>query len=460
MYIEKLDRKLQQILIAIICCLLLAFIWHLIPKLSMGLLALIPAFLILSLKAPFSLCLAFICFSFFRIHEIFPVLYPLQIPQWLAVSTLFSMVFNIWAKKINIFFSRELMLFSFFAGLVFLGTLLATNRSLAISSFLDNYLKISVMVFAISWLLSTRAQFKGLITTMILCGLITSAATLYNKVNKLELVEGTRVTIGRSIGSMLGDPNDLALVLLFPAGFCLAYALTKGINPWIKGFCILIFVAIFSAIIATQSRGGLLGALSVCGLFAWKNVKNKVLILSLLPIVALLLIFLAGLDQRESGPLNEMSIDESAMGRIYAWQAAFNMALHHPFSGVGIDNFFPNYFFYSQYWDGLNHAVHSTWFGVLAETGFLGLWVFVAMIIRLFILSKKSLLYLEKTNHFYDPVLYANAQAIQAGLVTFCVSGSFLTMGFTWPIYILLSMTIALDNYVRQDQLRHQTAYR
>ena len=295
---------------------------------------------------------------------------------------------------------------------------------------------------------------------MILCGLITSAATLYNKVNKLELVEGTRVTIGRSIGSMLGDPNDLALVLLFPAGFCLAYALTKGINPWIKGFCILIFVAIFSAIIATQSRGGLLGALSVCGLFAWKNVKNKVLILSLLPIVALLLIFLAGLDQRESGPLNEMSIDESAMGRIYAWQAAFNMALHHPFSGVGIDNFFPNYFFYSQYWDGLNHAVHSTWFGVLAETGFLGLWVFVAMIIRLFILSKKSLLYLEKTNHFYDPVLYANAQAIQAGLVTFCVSGSFLTMGFTWPIYILLSMTIALDNYVRQDQLRHQTAYR
>ena len=452
MHHHRQDNRVTQIIIALLICLLLALIWHIIPNIGVGLIALLPALIVLSLKAPFPLCLAFICFSFFRLHEIFPVLSPLHIPQLLALATLFSLGCNLWLKNISIFFSRELGLFSVFAILVTIGAFMATNRALAMDSLIDTYAKIIVMVFAISWLLSSRAQFKGLIITMILCGLVTSVCTLYNKINQLELVEGTRVTIGRSIGSMLGDPNDLSLVLLFPAGFCLAYALTRGVSPWVKTSCILIFLAIFSAILATQSRGGLLGIIAVCGLFAWKNIKNKMLIITLLPILILILISLAGLDQRQSGAMQGMDIDDSAMGRLYAWDAAFNMALQHPLSGVGINNFIANYFSYSQHWDGLNHAVHSTWFGILAETGFLGLLIFIAIIVRLFILSRNSLGYLEKSSKNYDPIIYANAQAIQAGLLSFCVSGSFLTMGFTWPIYILLAVTIALDHHVKRQR--------
>lgn len=47
------------------------------------------------------------------------------------------------------------------------------------------------------------------------------------------------------------------------------------------------------------------------------------------------------------------------MGRLYAWDAAFGMAIDNPMTGVGIDNFYSNYYYYSQHWDGLNHAVHS-----------------------------------------------------------------------------------------------------
>jgi len=460
MYKYHQDNKIHQVIVAGICCLLLALIWHLMPALGVGLIALLPALIVFSLKTPFLLCLTFICFSFFRIHEIFPLLSPLHLPQLLALATLFSLGCNLWFKNINLFFSRELMLFSFFALLVAIGAFMATNRAVAMQSFTDTYIKITIMVFAISWLLAKKEQFRIVIITMIFCGLITSLATLYNKVNKLELVEGTRVTIGRSIGSMLGDPNDLALVLLFPAGFCLAYALTKGVGPWSKRLCILIFIAIFAAIIATQSRGGLLGILSVCGLFAWKNIKNKTIIFAAIPFVLIFLMFAAGLDSRQSGAVEGMEIDDSAMGRLYAWQAAFNMALQHPLNGVGINNFISNYFAYSQHWDGQNHAVHSTWFGILAETGFLGLLVFIAIIVRLFILSSKSLNYFLKDDEHYCPVLFANAQAIQAGILSFCVSGSFLTMGFTWPIYILLSMTIALNNYVDRDRLAKHATHR
>jgi len=34
-----------------------------------------------------------------------------------------------------------------------------------------------------------------------------------------------------------------------------------------------------------------------------------------------------------------------------------------------------------------------------------------------------------------------------AGIAGFCVAGTFLTQGFTWPIYILLALTAATSRY-------------
>jgi hypothetical protein len=41
----------------------------------------------------------------------------------------------------------------------------------------------------------------------------------------------------------------------------------------------------------------------------------------------------------------------------------------------------------------------------------------------------------------------AMASAIVAGLVGFCISGTFLTQGFTWPIYIQLALGTAIVRY-------------
>ncbi|GAM66229.1 membrane protein sypL [Vibrio sp. JCM 19236] len=36
------------------------------------------------------------------------------------------------------------------------------------------------------------------------------------------------------------------------------------------------------------------------------------------------------------------------MGRLYAWEAATKMAVDNPFTGVGLNNFYVNYFFYTH----------------------------------------------------------------------------------------------------------------
>ncbi|MGL6417731.1 O-antigen ligase family protein [Aeromonas allosaccharophila] len=132
------------------------------------------------------------------------------------------------------------------------------------------------------------------------------------------------------------------------------------------------------------------------------------------------------------------------MGRIYAWQAAWGMALGHPLVGVGLSNFYYNYFFYSPHWDGLNHAVHSTWFGVLAETGFVGLTLFVCMVavtLRQVWCCKLAGM---------PPAVITAMQGVMASMVGFVISGSFLTQGFTWPIYLELALAVAAIKYVQQ----------
>ncbi|MGB0683907.1 MAG: O-antigen ligase family protein [Magnetovibrionaceae bacterium] len=458
---ELANGRLGQAILAVIATLVLgvalAKVGHPVVLVALGL---APVAIVMALVKPFWMVLAFVVFSFFRLHEVFPQLYPLRIPQLLALGTLASLVWNLASGKLKVYWSRELTAFGVFFIITTVGVFLATNRGDALGSWSGTYVKIAIMVLAIVWLSCSLKAFHLTSRVMIGSGLLVAAVTLQNKALGIGLVEGTRVTIGRDIGSMLGDPNDLSLVLLFPASFALALMLTKGIGRWSRLLGLLAFIAFVAAIVATQSRGGLLGITAVMGVYAWRRVKNKALLISVGLAALSVLFVLAGVSDRASGGAHEEGIDESAMGRIHAWGAAFNMALAHPLTGVGLNNFLSNYWSYSSFWDGKNHAVHSTWFGVMAETGFLGLGCFLTMI-GLTIRSACQSVFLLQPDQSgegaYEPEAYALAQAVQSGLAGFMVSGTFLTMGFTWPVYIQLALTVAVTRYAlseREKRLR------
>jgi len=237
-------------------------------------------------------------------------------------------------------------------------------------------------------------------------------------------------------------------VLLFPFSFALSLILSPGLSKPQRLFGVVTAIVLILAIIATQSRGGLLGVAAVITAFVWRRVASKTLLIICGALVLTSLFLFAGISDRQSGGAVEAGIDESAMGRLYAWEAAFDMALDNPISGVGIDNFHPNYFFYSNYWDGVNHAVHSTWFGVLAETGFIGLYLFLVLVVAVIRSASKALHTIKDNPDKFPPTILAIAEGNLIGLVGFCVAGSFLTQTFTWPLYILLAFTVAIGHFV------------
>lgn len=444
-------------------CLLWLVIPHPVIPIAIGL---VPLAILITLSQPVLLGLLFIAFSFFRLHEAFAPLYNFKIPLLLSLGTLTTLTWHIGISgKLKMWSSKELNTFYVFFALVFIGVPLASNVGEAVAYFKNIYVKIGIMTPALAWLLTGAHHYRNALVMITVSGTAVAIVTLFNKVNGIGLVEETRVTVGRELGSVLGDPNDLALVLLFPFSFTISILMTQGLSKKTRFLAFLSTVAIFSAIIATQSRGGLLGIMSAVGILAWRRVKSKTLLIMGGAIAAGILFVAAGIGGRKSGGAAEEGLDASAAGRLYAWEAAFFMAVDNPLSGVGLNNFYFNYFFYSPHWDGLNHAVHSTWFGVLGETGFIGFIAFLVMTLTVYTSAKRSTKIVMANPTGYSPVIRAISEGLYSGIIAFCVSGTFLTQGFTWPIYILLALTASVYRYVKlkeeqfllQNQAEKQT---
>lgn len=209
-------------------CVCIGAVWFVFkhPVIPLALAAM-PLGILIVLRHPYLVVLGFIVFSFFRIHEVFPQLYPLKIPLLLALASLVTLGWNVAMKRIQIYWSSELTAFALFFCVVTIGVALATNRAEAFSSFTGTYVKIAIMVLAISWMATEEKECALTTRIIMLAGMLVGSVALWNKTHGIGLTEGTRVTIGRDIGSMLGDPNDLALVLLFPASFALRMPMPK-----------------------------------------------------------------------------------------------------------------------------------------------------------------------------------------------------------------------------------------
>lgn len=385
----------------------------------------------------------FILFSYFRLHEAFVFLMPLKIPKMLALASLLGITWHLFiSKTLKPHWSSTHLIFVIWFAWLTVCVFSATNKGLAIEYWIGVLVKVFIMVFAISWWLTRFSHFSFVRMGIMISGVAVALVALNNKINGIGLIEGTRVTISREYRSQLGDPNDLSLVLMFPVSFLAAELFNSQVNKYRRIFAGIGLIFTISGVIATQSRGGVLGIAAILSFFLYQKVKNPVVVAMCAGVAMLAMMVFAGISDRQSGGAAEDGVDESAMGRIYAWQAAINMALSNPLTGVSVDNFFVNYYFYSPHWDGKNHAVHSTWFQVLGETGFVGICIFLVLIASIY-RSLSRVYCINKLNYNHQVVV--NANALKAGIIGFMVAGTFLTQAFTWPLYIILALTIALE---------------
>ena len=183
-------------------CGLLAVVWYFIPHpaviVAVGIL---PFAILIVLEYPFFMVLLFVIFSFFRIHEVIPQLYNFKIPLLLSLASIASMSWNVFFKKrFSLWWPPEFPSLMTFYVLVSIGVVMASNLPVAMGYYLNIYVKIAIMSFAIAWLITRESEFVIASVAIVIAGWIVGIKALSNKALGIGLVEENRVNIGRVFG--------------------------------------------------------------------------------------------------------------------------------------------------------------------------------------------------------------------------------------------------------------------
>lgn len=160
---------------------------------------------------------------------------------------------------------------------------------------------------------------------------------------------------------IFNDPNDLGL--LFVATLPMACFLANrshfiGKLLWYAGAALLLY-----GVYLTNSRGALLAVLVVAGGYVWY--RRGLFTAASLGAVGLVVM------QLLSSRMQELDAgEESANGRVEAWYEGLHMFLSNPVFGVGAGNFTE----YNEL------TAHNSFVLVLAETGFVGYFLWLAFV--------------------------------------------------------------------------------
>ncbi len=321
---------------------------------------------------------------------------------------------------------------------VAVATFLSPRPELA-EGFLGRFVKIAVPALLLTGLVRERWQLKWLILVLAL-----SPGFYAFKLGQFFFLRAPLTTHGGPLGM---DNNDLALFLSMGIPL-LVFAATEVKGVWYRRGLYLLAALAVPAVVATGSRGGMLGLVAAGGLTlvrAW-NWKRAALVAAItLPLV---LAIIPEYQMQRYRSLKTYEHDAAAMGRIRGWNAALRMADASPITGIGLgmDVFLAEYPKYQDITDPEDypHVAHSVWFSTLAGAGWVGLSLLIALMLATLHTTRRVRRI--AVEHFGGKGSWAwnYAVMIECALLVFAVAASFLSqVGFEF-VYVVMLLSVPL----------------
>jgi probable O-glycosylation ligase (exosortase A-associated) len=262
----------------------------------------------------------------------------------------------------------------------------------------------------------------------------------------------------------LGDNNGVAIGMLMLVSFFTALARTAPfkIERWVERF---FAVGIIYRGLSTYSRGGFLACAGL-GLHYLFRAKNKFVAVIAIAAVGFAIVKVLpeeywdrmntirpaaeSASEELSPEEKEATADESAEGRLHFWNVAVVMAKANPIFGVGHNAFNPLYdnydFSLGEY--GRRRSVHSAWFGIVSELGFLGLLIYLAIIARAFIACRRARRLAKLRPDLAHMAAYA--AAVEGALVACGIGSTFYPFQYNEMLWHTLALSIVIDGLVAE----------
>ena len=149
-----------------------------------------------------------------------------------------------------------------------------------------------------------------------------------------------------------------------------------------------------------------------------------------------------------TGPLvagDTCELRRHALERLGHETIAVTMANDRPLLGVGHRGYEPSYnkYDFSHGFHGTKRAVHSSWFGIFAETGYPGLALFIT-IFGTSVLACRRTRQMAKRGEVTE-TLGRYAIGMESSLVAFAVGGAFVSYHYNEMLWHFFGLTIVLE---------------
>jgi probable O-glycosylation ligase (exosortase A-associated) len=311
--------------------------------------------------------------------------------------------------------------------------------------------KILLMTFVMIIVITTSEKLRWvMLVTGGSLGLLAVKGTLFG------LREGG-ARISGPPNSFLDDNNALGLALnmCIPILFFLA---REEKNTKLKWFLRICFLCAILGVILTYSRGGLLGLAVVVTAITLKT-RHKVAGAFFMVVAAFLILTFA-----PSAWMDRMSrfakgdLDSSANERLVAWETAWHFAHDYPLTGGGF-NTLPDETVFQRYQlrplpEGFKStAPHSIYFQLLADHGFIGLALFLAVIASCFWSLRRVRRVAQALPVARHLINYTHM--IEVAVLGFMVSGAFLGFVYLDVIYQMVGTVVVLKVLLRNELALH-----
>ena len=256
--------------------------------------------------------------------------------------------------------------------------------------------------------------------------------------------------------SFLSDNNDFALALnmTMAISFFLAKIETSRklrIALWV------LFGSSIICVVLSYSRGGL-AALAVVLLVLTIKSRHKLIgaLLAAIVVFGILTVLPGGWQSRMSDIFVHGQLDDSAEERLVVWEYSWNLAQAFPITGGGFECFTPELF--AQYetrplpsntYTAL--GPHSIYFQVLAEHGFVGLFLFLTLLLS----CLWSLYRLGRASKIYPEVSWMKpyCDMLLVGFLAYLVGGAFLGRAYFDVIYEFVACVLILKILYRRAMM-------
>ncbi|MBK1714393.1 putative O-glycosylation ligase, exosortase A system-associated [Rubrivivax gelatinosus] len=363
----------------------------------------------------------------------FPVVYVV------ALTTMIGMLVSKEAKRIV--WSREMTVLVLLV--VWMG--LTTTQAMYSAEAWVQYqkvLKIQLLTMMTLVMLTSREKVHAFVWVIVL-----SLGFYGTKGGIFTIAKGGEQRVWGPEGTFIGGNNELALALVMTIPLMRYLQLHSKRRLVRLGLGAAMFLSAVSAI-GSQSRGALL-ALSVMGLLFWLKGRRKLLIGVLtIAAAAVILALMPDAWYERMATIETYQDDASAQGRINAWWTAWNLAKDR-FMGGGFEVFKgPTFRIYAPNPEDV-HDVHSIYFEMMGEHGFLGLALFLGLLWLAWLKCSTVI----KMGRKDPSKAWAGdlAAMIQVSLAGFMVGGAFLGLAYFDYPYHLIALVVVTHALARGD---------